>query len=114
MDQNLEKSLELGNYMVAFNRKFQILKEQHKADSMYFYKGGEFFVDQSLVSFVNTLISLNQTFSVLIDSHQNPIYVEDLKQFLDEIVSVYITSSNKFSTELTKLKKNRSVKGLIE
>jgi hypothetical protein len=114
MDQRLEKALDFSNYMVTLNNQKRVLTEQFKQDIIHYYCGGQFTVTQELISFCHTLVSSMQTTTVLIDDNNMPIEILDLKAFLEEILSKYFESSNKYFNEYTKLKNNRSVEGIIE
>lgn len=114
MDERLEKALEFSNYMVTLNNQKRILNEQYQQDLVHYFGGGQFSITQGLVSFCQSLVSLNQTDTVLVDDNSQPIYVEDLTNFLDSIVTQYSEASNRYLTEYEKIKKNRSVEGLVD
>jgi hypothetical protein len=50
---------------------------------------------------------------VLLDSNENPILVENLEVFRDEIFSRYFEVTNEYFQEFDKIKKARSVEKLI-
>jgi hypothetical protein len=114
MDERLIKALDTSKYLATLHNQKRILQEQYKSESKYYFGGGQFTVDQTLISFVNTLLKCNQNTAVLIDDHTTPINIPDLDFFFNEILNVYFTASNKFLTEYNKLKTKRSVKGLID
>ena len=114
MDERLSKALEFSNYMVTLNNQKRILHEQYKQDLVYYYKGGQFSVTQELSSFCQSLVSLEQTETVLVDDNTQPIQIESLEEFLFDIVNTYSDASNKYLTEYDNIKKNRSVEGLVE
>lgn len=114
MDSRLEKALDFSNYMITLNNQKRILKEQFENDLMYYFNGGTFTVTQELISFCQSLISLNQTSTIIVDNNSIPIEIENLEEFADSLVSVYWKAANKYFTEYDKLKTNRTVKGIVD
>lgn len=114
MDDRIEKALEISKYLSTLNNQKRILQEQFTINTLHYHNGGQFTVNQTLVTFVKTLIDCNQTDAILIDDHNTPIFIKDLASFFDDILDVYFKASNKYLTEFTALKSKRSVKGLID
>jgi len=50
---------------------------------------------------------------VLLDSNENPILIENLETFRDDIFSRYFEVTNEYFQEFDKIKKSRSVEKLI-
>lgn len=113
MDERLQKALDHSNYMITLNNQKRLLKEQYKENLVYYYNGGQFTVSQQLVSFCQSLVSLNQESTILIDDNDMPISVDDLNNFLSEIVTHYFESANRYLVEYNKLKKNRTVESIV-
>lgn len=114
MDERLEKALEFSNYMITLNNQRKLIQEKFQEQSIHYYNGGKFSVTRDLVAFVQSLISLNQTGTILIDDNDIPIEVEDLEVFARDLYSTYFEAANEYLTEYNKIKTNRSVKGLID
>lgn len=114
MDSRLEKALEFSNYMITLGNQKRILNEQYQDNVIYYYNGGQFTATQSLVSFCQSLLALHQTETVLIDDNSIPVQVEDLQMFANELVNVYAKAANIYLSEYNKLKKNRTVEGIID
>jgi len=114
MDDRLKKALDVSNYMITLTNQKRILVEQYNNNLVYYFKGGEFTVTPQLISFCQSLMQLNQTEVVLIDDGNLPIEIEDLDDFTKNILNVYFVASNRYLTEYSRLKKNRSVEGIIE
>lgn len=113
MDERLQKALDHSNYMITLNNQKRLLNEQYKENLVYFYNGGQFTVSQELVSFCQSLVNLNQDETILIDDNDLPIAVDNLKNFLSEVVTKYFEASNKYLLEYNKLKKNRTVESVV-
>lgn len=114
MDERLEKALEFSNYMVTLNNQRKLIHEKFQEQSIYYYNGGKFVATRELVSFVQSLISLNQTNTILIDDNAIPIEIEDLNKFADNLYSTYFEAANAYLVEYNKIKKNRTIEGLID
>ena len=113
MDERLEKALNFSNYMITLNNQRKLIQEKFQEESIHYYKGGKFSVTRDLIAFVQSLISLKQTNTILIDDNDIPIEVEDLESFATDLYSTYFEAANKYLTEYNNIKKNRSVEGLI-
>jgi|TARA_B100000035_G_scaffold87406_1_gene73414 hypothetical protein len=114
MDERLEKALDISNYMVTLNNQTRLLKEQYSENLVYYFNGGQFSITQQLVSFCQSLLSLKQQSTILIDDNNIPIEVEDLESFTNSIISTYFEASNRYLTEYNKLKKNRSIESIMD
>ena len=109
MDDRLKNSLEFANYRLAlFNRKEDL---KLKVDTMmkHSINGGLFTVTQTLITFVKMLKDENKTSVVLIDNNGNPIMIDDIATFYDDIFNRYFETSNFYYTEYDKIKKSRTV-----
>lgn len=113
MDDNLKKALDFSNYMIVLDNQKRILKEQYQDNLLHYFSGGRFTVTQQLISFCQSLLFLDQSETILVDDNDIPIYIEDLKQFSSDIVSVYWQATNRYLTEYNKLKINRSVESIF-
>ncbi len=81
----------------------------------YGFNGGIFKINRELISFVQILLDKGRTAGVvLLDQNENPILIEDLLKFQEEILDRYITSTNEYLESFQKLKKSRSVEKLLD
>lgn len=114
MDERLKKALDFANYRQTFTVQRKTLKEKIDAQLTYGFNGGLFKIDQTLINFVHTLKQFNRTENVvLLDSNENPILIENLEEFEEEIFDRYFTATNEYYEEYKKLKSSRSVEKLI-
>lgn len=114
MDERLEKALNYSNYMVTFNNQKRIAKEKF-LDSRYFYlNGGKFFSSIELINYLSFLVSKGMTDTIVLDENENPIKVENLTEFLDNIQHTYFFALNEYYQTLTQLKSSRKVEKLVE
>jgi hypothetical protein len=115
MDERLKSALSFSNYQSTLSNQRRILKEKFNTSLTYGYNGGIFKVDRDLINFVQFLISQDRKTDLpLIDSNQNPIMIDDLEKFLENILNVYISSTLEYYNEYEKIKKSRTVEKLID
>jgi len=113
MDQRLEQALDFSNYMITLDNAKRILKEQYQDNLICYYNGGRFTVTKELVSFCQSLLSLQQEQTILVDDNDFPVEVQDLQEFTSTIISKYFEATNTYLTEYNKLKVNRTVEGIF-
>ena len=115
MQEQLKKALEFSNYKQTFSVQRKILKEKTEAKLTFGFSGGIFKIDRTLLTFVQMLCDKNKTSGVvLLDQNENPILIEDLKKFQEEIFDRYFTVTNEYFEYYQNLKKSRSVEKLID
>lgn len=114
MDERLEKALEFSNYMVTLNNQRRVVREQFLENCVHYLNGGKFAVNRDLITFCHTLLQREQTSAILIDDNDTPIEVDDLQKFLDDILDIYFTTSYEYFDKYNEIKKNRTVKGLVD
>jgi hypothetical protein len=114
MEDQLKKALDFSNYRQTFSIQRKLLKEKIEAKLTYGFNGGIFKIDRSLITFVQMLIDQGRGFNIpIIDSNDNPILIDDLEKFKDEILDRYFTSVLEYHDRYQELKKSRSVEKLI-
>ena len=113
MDEKLSQALERSNFMVTLSTQKKLLWEKYQDDLAFYVNGHEITITQDLISFCNTLLSNNKQDIILTDANNLPFYVEDLSDFLDNIIDRYAQASNNYYQSYNDLKKTRSVEGLV-
>jgi hypothetical protein len=115
MEEQLKKALEFSNYRQTFSIQRRLLKEKIEAKLTIGQNGGIFKIDKSLITFVQMFIDQGRTENVpLIDSNENPIMIEDLEKFRDDIFDRYYDTTLEYYQEFQELKKSRSVEKLLD
>jgi hypothetical protein len=115
MDDRLTAALNFSNFRQAFSTQQRILKEKSEAKLTYGYNSGIFKIDKELISFVKALLDFGrQSNVVILDQNNNPILIEDLIKFQDEIMDRYFTVTNEYFDSMQKLKKSRSLEKLLD
>jgi hypothetical protein len=115
MQEQLKKALEFSQYKQTLSIQRKILKEKIESKLTFGHGGGIFKIDRTLIVFVQMLVDQGRTQGViLLDQNENPILIEDLEKFKDEILDRYFTSTNEYFEQYQTLKKSRSVEKLLE
>ena len=115
MQEQLKSALDFSNYQQTFSIQKKTLKERTEAKLTYGHSGGIFYIDRTLLTFVDMLCNKGRTSSVvLLDLNQNPILITDLSVFHEEILSRYFEVTNEFFEQYEQIKKSRSVEKLLD
>jgi hypothetical protein len=115
MDDQLKAALDFANFRQSFSIQQKTLKEKIQAKLTYGFNGGIFKINQELISFVQVLLDKGRkTGVVLLDQNDNPVLVDDLNKFQDEIMDRYFTATNEYLEAWQQLKKSRSVEKLLD
>ncbi len=115
MSERLTKALEFANYRLTLNNQLVSLRSKLQTKLIYSINGGTFTISRELITFVDSLIRQEYTEDViLIDNFQNPIQIEDLADFLENITSKYFEVTNDYHAEYVKLRKARKVHKLLD
>ena len=114
MDERLEKALEFANYRITLGNQKRTLKQRTQVLQTVHYSKGVFFADHVTISFVKTLLDSGKENSILVDTKDNPILIEDLKEFLDTLISSYTEAMNEYKVQSDKIKKARNIKSLMD
>lgn len=114
LDERLEKALEKSKYRVTLYNQKENCKLKFKQSLSFSKNGGIFFVDQTLISFIQSLVNRQQDQAVLIDVNGNPINIEKLDLFLDDILDRYYQATNDYLVEFKKLQVARNVAPAME
>ena len=112
--ERLEKALDFSNTMKTFNLNKNNLKVKTQNLLSYSTAGGSFTVDQSLISFMNFVVSSGKTEISLLDKNDIPIHIEDTEKFLDEVSSLYFEVVNDYYNEYQQLRSSRKIEKVLE
>tara|TARA_R110000822_G_scaffold1583_9_gene7334 strand:+ start:149 stop:541 length:393 start_codon:yes stop_codon:yes gene_type:complete len=112
--QRLKKALDFSNTMKTFNLNKNNLKVKTQNLLSYSTAGGSFTVDQSLISFMNFVVSSGKTEISLLDKNNIPIHIDDTEKFLDEVSSLYFEVVNDYYNEYQQLRSSRKIEKVLE
>lgn len=115
MQEQLKKALEFANYKQTLSIQRKTLKEKIEAKLTYGVNGGIFKINRELLNFVQTLCNEGRTSGVVfLDINENPILIDNLEDFKNEIFDRYFTATNEYFEQYQRLKKSRSVEKLLD
>lgn len=115
MDEQLKRAFEIADHMSVVSSQKNILKEEFAQTLCYYCNGGSFTLSKELITFVKLLLDVNQLENVvLVDDNNIPINIENLKDFFEEILSLYTQATNLYYTKYNLLIKNRKLESLID
>jgi hypothetical protein len=115
MQEQFKNALEFANYQQTFSIQRKTLKEKIEAKLTYGFNNGLFRINQNLLTFVEILCTKGRIAGVVIlDVNENPVLIDDLEKFKDEIFSRYFETTNEYFEEYQVLKKSRSVEKLLD
>lgn len=113
IDERLEQAIVASKYRITLFTQKNNAKLKFLQASTYAKNGGVFKVDSSLISFVNTLLNQGLTESVLIDSNNSPIFIEDLEAFASDVLDCYAKASNEYLADIKKLQATRKIAPML-
>lgn len=114
LDERLERALEAAKYRVTLSNQKENCKLKFKQSLTFSKNGGVFAVDQILISFIFSLVQRGQEQAILIDVNGNPISIEKLEDFLDEINDRYYQATNDFLIDFKKIQSSRKTAPMME
>ena len=112
--QRLEKALDFSNTMKTCNINKNNLKVKTQNLLSYSTSGGSFTVDQSLISFMNFVVSSGKTEISILDKNDIPVHIEDTEKFLTEVSSLYFEVVNDYYNDYQKLRSSRKIEKVLE
>lgn len=114
MDERLEKALAFSKYRVTIENRKKALRRRFETMLVVHKNNGMFRADPETVGFIIALLNEGHEDAILIDIKQNPVEIDDLVAFKDELLNTYFTASNEYMSELKKLAKARDVKKAMD
>tara|TARA_B100001094_G_C18183546_1_gene802339 strand:- start:351 stop:698 length:348 start_codon:yes stop_codon:yes gene_type:complete len=114
MDERLEKALEFANYRITLSNQKRTIRQRMHVLQTVNYNKGVFNANPVVISFVKTLIDSGKQDAVILDSKESPIWIENLKEFLDSLLSAYTESTNEYKTQMDKIIKARNIKSIMD
>ena len=109
--KRLDAALEQSNYRITFSTEKRNLLLKLQANLLYSINGGIFKITRELISFVH--IMQDEDSLVLLDNNENPVLIEDVKEFLLEITSKYTEFTNGYYMAIKELNRKRNPATII-
>lgn len=112
VDERLAKALEASNYRLTLNIQRENSKLKLKNHLVYSQNGGIFKITQDFISFIFALSQSKKT-AVILDSNENPVKIDDLEDFYENILDIYQEGMNDYLIEFEKFKKLRTTAKVV-
>lgn len=113
MDEKIKQAFETANFVATFSNQKRILQEELIQKLVYYTNGGTFKVTLELINFAKTALDLGHVEDIVfIDQNKLPILVNDVKSFLDDLLSVYFEAVNDYHRQYADLKRLRQVESI--
>jgi len=113
MDEKLEKALEFSNYQKTLYLQKENLKLRLEHMLIVKYDNNVFTCSMELINFIQTCITNNIDSVVILDIHNNPVKINQLRDCLDSLLVTYHTAYDEYFNKYETLKKARNVKKVI-
>tara|TARA_B100000035_G_C21036812_1_gene571500 strand:+ start:1361 stop:1708 length:348 start_codon:yes stop_codon:yes gene_type:complete len=114
MDERLQKALEFSNYTATINNQKRNIKNRFEQLQLVHFGGGVFIANHETISFIKTMIEMDHTTGVLIDSKENPINVKSFRELLERLMDAYFSATTEYEAEYAKIRKARNIKSLMD
>lgn len=108
--QNLDEALAFSNYQATLSRQKTIIRQTFQDQCLLGYNGGLFFITPEFIAGLDVLGAESR---YVIDSNQNPIWIENLADLKLKSIECYKLAVKQYGVEYSKLKTQRSVKSLV-
>ena len=112
VDERLARALEASNYRLTLNIQRENSKLKLKNHLVYSQNGGIFKITQDFISFIFAL-SQSKKSAVVLDSNENPVKIDDLDGFYENILDIYQEGMNDYLIEFEKFKKLRTTAKVV-
>lgn len=112
--ERLERALHFSNTMQTFNLAKNNLKVKTQHLLSYSQYGGTFNITQEFIGFLNAVKSSGKKQVVILDKNETPIKIEDVSDFLENILAVYFEVVNEYSNEYQKLISSRKIEKILD
>jgi hypothetical protein len=114
MDERVEKAFTVANHMATLSNQRRIILEEFNQKIVHYANGATFKITPELITFTKTVLDLGYTTDVaFLDSNNLPVIIQDVKEFFDNIVSIYFESLNAFAVEYNAIKLKRKVEDIV-
>ena len=113
MEDRLSKALEFANYRATLNNQLKRVKVRAEGMLMCSKNGGNFTINQQLISFLDYLNRLGLTETTLLDDNNSPVHINDLQIFLKDITTRYFEVTNDYLGEYQAIRQSRNVKTIL-
>jgi hypothetical protein len=113
MNDDIKKIFEIADYMSTLNIQKQVMDEEYNQSLLYYMYGGTFLASTYLIGFIYAIEQSNITSTVIIDENKEPINIENVKLFLEGLLSTYTEATNLYYYKYQKLLASRKIESIL-
>jgi hypothetical protein len=113
MNEDLKKVFEIANYMTTLNLQKRELYEEFEQSCYYHKDGHTFKASEQMITFLTSLLNRNLESFLILDSNNEPYNIENIDEFLKDIIAVHTEAMNAYYYSYKKLVQQRSVESII-
>lgn len=115
MDSQVEKAFEVANYMATLSNQRRIILEEFNQQLIYYTNGATFKIGPELISFTKIMLDLERADDIaFVDANNLPVIIADVRQFFDEISSIYFEAVNEYAAKFSEISSKRKIKDMVE
>ena len=115
MDEKIEKAFAVANFTATLSNQRRIILEEFNQKLSYYINGATFKITPELINFTKTVVDLGYTEEIaFIDSNNYPVVINNVNEFLDNIVSIYFESLNEYTVRYAEIKNKRKIADIVE
>lgn len=114
LDGRLEEALQMSNYRITLANQLDMARWKLKEQLTISINGGTFNINPTLITFVHMHIAESASSIVLIDVNENPIEINDLPTFLEQLKDTYHEALNDYLIECKRLRGARNTKNVVK
>lgn len=114
MDNDLIKAYNFGNYSRTIKNQIDLLKLKMKSQLQFSKHGGSFEVTPEFLIYVKAYADQGIYRAVLLDKYENPVLVENVEEFYDDIMSIRRKVLNEFYEEFEKIRMVRNLTDMLD
>jgi hypothetical protein len=108
--EDLAVSLAFANYQSTLSQQKNIIRQRFQDNCILAHNGGLFLISPEFIAGIQ-IIPVPARY--VIDMNSNPIWIDDIPQFITDSTTCYTEAVHVYGTEYSKLKTQRSVKALV-
>jgi len=115
MDEKIEKAFAVANFAATLSNQRRIILEEFNQKLSYYTNGATFKISPELINFAKTVVDLGHTEdTAFIDSNNYPVVISNVREFLDNIVSIYFEALNEYTVRYAEIKNKRKIADIVE
>ena len=100
-----------NTYRQTIAQQVAVLEQKFKNQCVVAYNGGAFLVSPVLLS---QLSNIKEPSQWVLDMNSNPIFIQGIAHFYEQVYNVYYTALNDYGTAYNTLKTQRSVDSILD